>query len=704
MAEDAGLPETQPVSEEVYVGTVKSYNERRGFGFIACADTVTLYGRDVYMARAEAQLATPGGTGLAEEDAVRFRVRLSVEGFPQAAHVQRLRRFQGVVVQPPTGGGSSSAAEAVGRLRSSELEEAFGAEVAVPLSKEACGQACLFAGDEVTFCMPEGASGGHSSNEKGGAQVHEPALVVLARTLRPTGFVLGCFQLRLPRPPVAVRPARGDLLLDCHAFDDKIILAGLPLDVGDAELMRFFSKQGATGAIVARARGGCGYASVAFPSLAEVARLLGRRIHAFADENETRVATLLDCQSSDCALPALPAPVLSAGEGFGTLLVTWSPVAIASGYCVELRPAGVQASWDAVPDSQGNLRDAGCSACKVAGLPCNTVFEARVSYFTSCGSRAEASDSSEWCVPSSPAPALSNCTPPVVQAVGIAGHIGMDPVSKAWPANAPAVPKSACNTGGVAWPAWQQGGSTSVAPGECPPAPVNMAGVLSEYHQCSSLGVMQNMLGLLPGSEGSEVLQNSISSPAWRCSHGTMISTAPMPELRWLDNSSNSGPALIVQWQAAAHAAAYMVEVYEEGSAVVDRIPFMAPGAMPGSLIELQLNGSKPLAEQRYRVQLRCISTCGCESAPSSAAWSPPQRAGAGPEVHKVASMPGICAAGGAAAAMLGGGGGGADGGEDGPSAAPLPRLLRSPGEPPMPPPAGSAICQPGRSDFLFLD
>lgn len=237
-----------------------------------------------------------------------------------------------------------------------------------------------------------------------------------------------------------------------------------------------------------------------------------------------------------------------------------------------------------------------------------------------------------------------------------------------------------------------------MAPGECQPVPVSMAGVPSEYQQCPPLGVVQNMLGgHLPGSDASEVLPNA---PAWRCSHGTMISTAPVPELRWLDNSSGSGPALIVQWQAAAHAAAYMVEVCEEGSAVVDRIPYMAPGALPGSLIELRLNGSKPSAEQRYRVQLRCVSSCGCESAPSPAAWSPPQRAGAGPEVHKAASMP----AGGVAAAMLGGGGGGADGSEDGLAAAPLPRLLRSPGEPPVPPPAGSAICQPGRSDFLFLD
>ena len=40
---------------------------------------------------------------LAEEDLVSFRVRLSVEGYPQAACVRRLRKFVGIIQRRPSG-------------------------------------------------------------------------------------------------------------------------------------------------------------------------------------------------------------------------------------------------------------------------------------------------------------------------------------------------------------------------------------------------------------------------------------------------------------------------------------------------------------------------------------------------------------------------------------------------------------------------
>ena len=42
----------EDVSREVYLGVVKSYNDRRGFGFLACAETADRFGRDVYMPKA----------------------------------------------------------------------------------------------------------------------------------------------------------------------------------------------------------------------------------------------------------------------------------------------------------------------------------------------------------------------------------------------------------------------------------------------------------------------------------------------------------------------------------------------------------------------------------------------------------------------------------------------------------------------------
>ena len=49
-------------------------------------------------------------------------------------------------------------------------------------------------------------------------------MVMLSKTDRSTGSVLGCFMLELPRPPLpegSMAPKPQDLELDCHAFGDK---------------------------------------------------------------------------------------------------------------------------------------------------------------------------------------------------------------------------------------------------------------------------------------------------------------------------------------------------------------------------------------------------------------------------------------------------------------------------------------------------
>merc|ERR1719223_1181645 len=57
-------PDDEDVSREVYLGVVKSYNDRRGFGFVACTETAAKFGRDVYMPKAEATLAAAEYEGL----------------------------------------------------------------------------------------------------------------------------------------------------------------------------------------------------------------------------------------------------------------------------------------------------------------------------------------------------------------------------------------------------------------------------------------------------------------------------------------------------------------------------------------------------------------------------------------------------------------------------------------------------------------
>mmetsp|Transcript_49569 Transcript_49569/g.153008 ORF Transcript_49569/g.153008 Transcript_49569/m.153008 type:complete len:859 (+) Transcript_49569:47-2623(+) len=632
----AGGAETsgEPISDAVYLGTVKSYNDRRGFGFIACPDTLAAYGRDVYMAKAEVQnsgshdASHRGGKHMpdihsamriAEEDSVLFQVRLSVEGYPQAANVQRLRKFRGVVLHPPPE--DSEDVDEMGTVVSEELVRAFGDREAA-LRREDCGQVRLASGDEVTFCvpMPVRARGSESVTP-------EAKQVVLHKTNRYTRTILGCFSLRLPRPRVGYhqRVQRKDLRVDCHAFNDRIIIAGLPGDCDEAELRRFFSKQGASDTIATRARG-CGFASVSFPSMAEVAKFLSRAAHAFTDDKETQIATLhgrricAHPHADTPRLPALPAPTLMPGEFTGTLLVSWSPLVLAVGYSVEIRPAGVRAAWQGVDGATGGLKAGGAgrfdkdrSSCKVTGLDATSAYEARVTYFTSCGCKAEASDVSERCIPC-PGARMPLGQPGLPLGLGAGGLAVPAVFGSCWPGAAAATGLPPMHV------------QASVQP----PLPMGFPsgqpnGLLAGMHQAlfpNSVAQQQpSLAGLVPPPAAS-VLAGAEAGTGWRCAHGAVIPPPPVPEVHPADDY---GFAVSVQWPSVSHAAAYVVELREQSSSSVERFMRSAPMATRGSIVELRVGGLRPSGPpgQRYAAQVRCIADCGCESAPSAPGWSP---------------------------------------------------------------------------------
>ena len=153
-----------------------------------------------------------------------------------------------------------------------------------------------------------------------------------------------------------------------------------PKDLDEAELMKFFGKQGANNAIVAHART-CSFASITFSGIADVARFLSRVAHAYADEKGTLIARLLPKEpemGTIPTLPALPAPNLSTrdSEGAelepGNLMVNWSPLTLAVAYTVELRPtSGANSNWLSVDvtskklGSASNRFDFNCSSCVV---------------------------------------------------------------------------------------------------------------------------------------------------------------------------------------------------------------------------------------------------------------------------------------------------------------------------------------------------
>lgn len=553
--ENQGQAPTQGArSEKEYFGALKSYNERRGFGFIACAETAAEFGRDVYMTKeaaleaaedmlARTQVSCNSETTkvkLAEGDLVRFTMKLSIEGFPQAGEVRCLQKFRGKVIRSP----SQEEGSKPGRVKSEDVA-ALNGTGEVLVSQEACGHVRLLPGDEVSFCIPDLEG------------VLEAKLVMLEQSDRPTGSVLGCCVLHLPRPFEG--QAAAPLSLDCHGFSNKLILSGLPADVGEAELMRFFAKQGATKVIAAHARA-CSFASVDFPSMRELATFLGRNKHTFSDDKvkETHIAELQE-QVHSChpRLPALPAPTVSPGDGTGSILVEWTTLQLAAGYFVELRPAGTAEEWALVDVDGSKGFDVSTSCCKVNGLCPGFAYEARASYVSACGCQSEASDASQ--------PQQATLQPPF-EAVALSGWPGATPAQAASPIS----PKS-----------------ISLGASFFPPQP----------HGESQLP----------------------QPPAvWRCLHGATHLPPPVPELHQGDDS---GFSVVVRWPSVAHATAYVVELREAGSPIVERIMRQADAA---PVVELRVGGLRPLYGQQYAAQVRCVTGCGCESCPSDAAFSPP--------------------------------------------------------------------------------
>ena len=687
----------EDVSPEIYLGVVKSYNDRRGFGFLACTETADCFGRDVYMPKAEATMAAllatgidretavhmvnSGNTGsaacqaalaaasqgpeaakaaaaacedegekssaprLAEEDLVFFRVRRSVEGYPQAVCVQRLHKLTGSVVHPPVPGRS-------GTIKSEEAVAVCGQREVV-FDHEAAGQLRALPGDLVTFCIPEAES-------KIGVQMVAPPvdpharMVCLASTDRAAGTVLGCFTLDLPR-------TRGDdsvvpnLSLPCHAFGDKLVLAGLPSDLDEAELMKFFSKQGATTAIVAHARTSS-FASVTFPGTPEVARFLSRIAHAYADEKGTLIARLLPKEArmdEIPTLPALPAPNLtttnSAGEELesGNLMVFWSPLVLAVAYTVELRPVGsANTPWSSVDVTSkklgavSNRFDSNCSSCVVNSLQIGTAYEARVSYFTECNTISEASDASKPCTPSQgskdedskPIPLSSTPAEGSSSKTFNSTSTATISLSKSFPA-------------GPTHPPSHPPGPGPGPPG--PPGPLPPLGTVPgpALHPPVHHPPPPPPWSSWNGPDGYPPYPPPADpalaqGPSWRSPGGLVVPPPAAPELHPADEF---GFALSVRWPAVLQAAAYVVELREADTTSFERFVRSAPEAKLGTLVELRVGGLRPGPPpgRTYMAQVRTVGHDGWESLPSPFGRSVPLPAASDESALAASAAPG---------------------------------------------------------------
>jgi len=311
---------------ETFFGVIKSFNIRRGFGFLSCQETAQLYGRDVYLSKDEAMtlakapeigsgapaIETASGkekskTGPVQEgDFLSFKVQLSSEGFPQAVGVQKIRRLRGVVSKPPSStahgiiivtDGESPEVEENLHNPDKDLEQLLGTYVDLPLST--CGQLQLVSGDEVALCCINTA-------EVDG-QALEAHRIDLLRTSRDADCVLGCFSLKFPQPTTktasdvddaASTAASSEDSLDAelqgYALTDRVFVSEVPSHISTSDLIRFFGKIGGQ---VAQANDNdmSGFTCFTFSTTEQVARFLSQASHTISENGITQLAHLGPC-------------------------------------------------------------------------------------------------------------------------------------------------------------------------------------------------------------------------------------------------------------------------------------------------------------------------------------------------------------------------------------------------------------------------
>jgi hypothetical protein len=312
-------------SAEVFCGSVKSFNSRRGFGFLSCEETATRFGRDVYLSKDEAMLLAaepdigqmPASTAtdapgtsdkektkvpppVQEGNVLLFRVKLSTEGFPQAVQVKKMRRLQGVVQQAPsvTSDGVIIVSGDDGNQDVSSdgtLDELLGAEVRLRHSE--CGQLTVAPDDQIAFCCV--------SMSESGCHVWDAQLVDLISTSRPAGASLGCFSLRMPQLKTNNQMGQSSTVcamveLEGRALSNCIFLSKVPSDLGAPDLMRLFNQLGGKEAQVSgHGHDGLGHATIAFDGPEGIAKFLVQSSHTVSEGGVTQLAYVSSCLHRD---------------------------------------------------------------------------------------------------------------------------------------------------------------------------------------------------------------------------------------------------------------------------------------------------------------------------------------------------------------------------------------------------------------------
>jgi cold shock CspA family protein len=557
---------------ELFAGVVKSYNERRGFGFLACDETARRYGRDVYLSKVESLSALKDDDDtLKEGDHVVFAVVPSEEGFPQAAAVQRLHLVQGTV--------HSFCKQQGGIIVCNVDAGVHTNHVVVKASDVGCLE--LFPGDEMSFCIESTGDG---------VSAPEAKLLRLLKTCRPPCALLSCFKLEFPR----LSPTEQYVTLSGHAFGTCICLSGLPADLGESEVSKLFGRFGVTQVTVLHSHSS-GCASIQFPDITSVARFLTGTTHAFTDHTSTKplVAQIRKCEVpvAEC-LPAISAPSMVPGDASG-VLICWELLNLAASYIVEIRTVGAE-GWSPV-DGVGRVQPAGATATlppqqnclAVAGLTAGAAYEARVSYVASCGCTGIASDPSVPCTAgwSNTAPQLPASQPALNYPQAHTSMFASSPCSQLQTASL------------------QMNGGAAAYTAQTAPA----AAHAMPYNFCMPDPAMQ----FPPSCEAPVHLQPGTLQAAGSF---PVLQPPQQPELR----IAGAGTAVSAHWNSIGpYATSYVVELRENATSASNRFVRMAPAEVMGTL-ELCIQGLVP--GRSYTVCVRGVGQDGVEGAPSP--WS----------------------------------------------------------------------------------
>lgn len=349
-------PEQPREPGKVYSGLIKSFNARRGFGFIVCEETAEEYHRDVFISKAERDK-----NGLQEGDPCLFELQFSTEGHPQAVNVEKIQRYQGRVV-----GTTHDRLVQFGIIERSSWPASKilnASEISAP--KAEFGILVLYPNDKVSFQIaPRDAW--QTPNQRN-LPAHPIASKILLHDTSSSSSLSSCFEMEAPLA------CRG------HTIGNEVFLS-LPHGLDVELLKKVLPKIGASNITVSD---DLNSARATFSSLQGLIKVLNHRslgLPTVEGGNTVAAVQMRPPQSQKEAFWKSPTLTKIHND------LRWENQPNVTTYTLEVRLPS-SSSWIAL-DSSGRPTALAKLSCHVTSVNISSlgpILEARLSYTTLCG-------------------------------------------------------------------------------------------------------------------------------------------------------------------------------------------------------------------------------------------------------------------------------------------------------------------------------